>query len=394
MKHNILILGAGYAGMLTATRLERLSAPFTMVNKKPYHYFTTLLHEAAGGRGNPTDYTVPIEKVFHKQTSQLVVDEVTSIDRGARTVTGKSGTYEYEYLVIALGWVPEYFGIPGLAEHSLQLSSVDAAAHIRQHIENEFKSYLQDRDLTHLRIAVGGAGLTGIELVGELLDWVPKLCVELGIDRHLVDVQNIEAMPNILPQVSPDLREVAKLTLSERGAKLRTNTKIVKVEAGAVYVEGDEPVQAGTIIWTGGVRANPILAESGFTVDRRGKAQVNAYLQSVDDDHIFVGGDSAGFQDEHGKPVPPTAQTASQMGKLIADNVTALMHGQPLKGFEYKSKGTLASLGPEVGVGDAFGIPVRGVVAGLAKEATKVEHLWELGGIRLIADKSGDVVHL
>lgn len=394
MKHKIVIVGAGYAGMLAATRLERFSEPFLMVNKKSYHYFTTLLHEAAGGRGDPVDYTVPIERVFHKPSSEVVVDEVTAIDRENRIVTGKADTYEYKYLVIALGWVPEYFGIPGLGEHSLVLSSVDTAVHIRAHIEDEFRAYRKDQDQEHLRIAVGGAGLTGIELVGELLNWVPKLCIEFGIDHNLVDIQNIEAMPTILPQVSPELREIAMKTLTERGAWLRTNTKIVKVEARAVHVEGDDPVRAGTIIWTGGVRANPLLEQSGFTVDRRGKAKVNAHLQSVDDPNVFIGGDSAWFEDEQGKPVPPTAQTASQMGKLIADNLSSFMHGQSMRDFEFKSKGTLASLGPELGVGDAFGIQVRGVVGGLAKEATKVEHLWELGGLRLIADKSGDVVHL
>lgn len=394
MKHRILIVGAGYAGMMTATRLDRMGEPFTLVNKHPYHYFTTLLHEAAGGRGVPEDYTVPISHIVRKPSSELVVDEVTAIDREGHKVQGKSGEYAYDYLVITLGWVPEYFGIPGLQENSLVLRSVDTATHIRAHIEQQMQAYQADSDETHLRIVVGGGGLTGIELLGELLDWVPRLCLRYGVDPERVDIQNLEAMPNILPQVSPALREVAARTLTERGAKLRTNTKIVQVEAGVVHVEGDDPIHAGTIIWTGGVRANPLLGEAGLTVDRRGKAKVNAYLQSVDDDHIFVGGDSAWFEDENGKPVPPTAQTASQMGKVIGDNVSSILNGQSMRGFRLKQKGTLASLGPEIGVGDAFGIPVKGMVAGLAKEATKVEYLWELGGLRLVADKSGEVVRL
>jgi NADH:ubiquinone reductase (H+-translocating) len=390
----ILILGAGYAGMMTATGLDKMSEPFTLINKQPYHYFTTLLHEAAGGRDVPTKYTVPIEHVLTRPSSKLVVDEIVSIDRDRKVAVGKEQEYPYEYLVITLGWVPEYFGIPGLKDHSMVLTNIDTATKIREHIESEFRKYVEDHDDRHLRIVVGGAGLTGIELVGELLDWLPRLCVSLGIDIAKVDIQNIEAMPSVLPQVAEPLRENAVRVLTEKGAKLRTSTKILKVDAGQVHLEGGEVVEAGTIIWTGGVRANPILQEAGFTVDRRGRAKVNEFLQSVDDDHVFVGGDSAWCELEEGKPLPPTAQIATQMGRYLAQNVSAALHGRPMKPFRAQVKGVLASLGREVGVGDMMGFKVKGVIAGLAKEATKVKYLWELGGVRLTAEKTNDVVHL
>jgi len=392
MDNKILILGAGYAGMMAATGLDRISEPFTLINKKPYHYFTTLLHEAAGGRGEPMDYTVPISSLLKKSGSSLVLDEVTAIDRANNVVRGKDAEYSYDWLVIGLGWIPEYFGIPGMAENSMVLTNIETARHLRDHIEAQFQQYLEDKDEQHLRIVIGGAGLTGIELVGELTDWLPELCVKYGIERERVDLQNVEAMPNILPQVSENLREVAARTLTERGAWLRTNTKLVKVDAGVVHLEGGETIEAGTIVWTGGVRANPLLTEAGFTVDRRGRAKVNEYLQSVDDPQVFIGGDSAWFE-ENGKPLPPTAQIASQMGKLIADNVSSAAHGQALKPFHASLKGTLASLGREVGVGNVGNVSVKGIVAGLAKEATKVKYLWDLGGLRLTVDKTTEVVH-
>ncbi|GGJ14185.1 NADH dehydrogenase-like protein YjlD [Alicyclobacillus cellulosilyticus] len=390
----IVIVGAGYAGMMAATRLERLAEPFTIINKHAYHYFTTLLHEAAGGRGEPDKYRVDIKEVLAKPSSELVVTEVTGIDRERRVVRTEAGEFPYEYLVFTLGWVPEYFGIPGLAEHSLVLRSLNAAKQIRSHIEREFRQYREDQNPVHLRIVVGGAGLTGVELVGELLDWLPELCMTLGVPWDHVEVQNIEAMPMILPMVAENLREVAARTLTEKGAKLRINTKIVQVTPGRVHLEGGEVVEAGTIIWTGGVRANPLLEQAGFTVDRRGRAKVNEYLQSVDDPHVFVGGDSAWCDGPDGRPYPPTAQVASQMGRAIADNVHALVHGRPMKPFQAHLKGTLASLGRELGVGDMVGVPVKGVVAAVAKEASKVKYLLELGGVRLAAAKSGELVHL
>jgi len=389
----LLILGAGYAGMMAAAALDRNSEPFTIINNNPYHYLTTLLHEAAGGRRPPMDYTVPITDVLRKSTSTFVEAEVVSIDREQRVVHCQSGDYEYDYLVATMGWIPEYFGIPGMKEHSLVIRNIDTCMHIRAHIEGEFQNYLSDHDGRHLRIVVGGAGLTGIELLGELLEWIPKLCLQYGIEQSEVDIQNIEAMPTILPMVSEDLRSIAFNRLSEKGATLRTNTKLLSVEEGAVHLEGGELVEAGTIIWTGGVRANPILADAGFTVDRRGRAKVNEYLQSVDDDHVFVGGDCA-WAEIDGKPIPPTAQAATQMGPLLARNVTSFANGQALKPLSFHNLGTLASLGSEIGVGVMMNVPVKGVVGGLAKEGSKLKYLYQLGGLRLAIDKMSEVVDI
>ncbi|MCL6636988.1 MAG: NAD(P)/FAD-dependent oxidoreductase [Alicyclobacillus sp.] len=391
---NVVIVGAGYAGMLTATGLDRMGEPFTLINKNPYHYLTTLLHEAAGGRGDPMNYTVPIRQLLKKPSSRFVQDEVVKLDRDRRTVVGRHGEYPFDWLVVGVGWVPEYFGIPGLAEHSLVLRDIDTAIQIREHIEAQFASYLQDPNPSRLRIVIGGAGLTGIELLGELVDWIPELCTKYGVRRDEVTLLNIEAMPTILPQVSPELRDVAARTLTEKGAQLRTNTKIVQVTEGVVHLDGGEQVHAATIIWTGGVRAHPLLSEAGFTVDRRGRAKVDAYLRSVDDERVFVGGDAAWFEDEAGKPLPPTAQVATQMGHCLAENVSSAVHGHALKPFRASLKGTLASLGREVGVGNIGKLALKGAVASLAKEATKVKYLWELGGLRLTADKTGELVHI
>jgi NADH dehydrogenase len=394
MTDRIVIIGAGYAGMTAAATLEKNGLPFTLINRHPYHYFTTLLHEAAGGRGAPADYAVDIREVLRQPDSQCIVDEVTAIDRTGRAVRMKShGDIPYDWLVVTLGWVPEYFGIPGLKEHSLVLTNLETAREIRAHIETELNRFLDDGDPRHLRILIGGGGLTGVELTGELLDWLPGLCAAKGIPAANLDLQIIEAMPHILPQVPEALRSVAVEVLTQKGAKLRTQTKIVKVEAGKLHLEGGEVVEAGTIVWTGGVRANPLLAEAGFTCDRRGRAKVNEFLQSVDDPHVFIGGDAA-WAEENGKPLPPTAQVATQMGPVLAANLMAVMQGRPMRTFHFHNRGTLASLGADAGVGDMMGIGIRGAAAALAKEASKVKYLLELGGLRLTAIKTREIVTL
>src|SRR5579875_322813 len=329
----IVIVGAGYAGMMAAAHLDREGIPFTIVNNHDYHYLTILLHEAAGGRDDGEKYAIPIKEVLRKDTSELVVAEVTGIDKANRVVKTSTGDISYDYLIYSLGWVSEYFGIKGLKEYSLSITNLDSAIEIRKHIDNQFQLYTQDGDERHLRIALGGAGLTGIELMGELLDYLPKLCKSLNIPWEKVDLQCIEAMPTILPMVAEHLRPFVVETYTKKGGKLRTGTKINEVTEGVIHLDGGETVEAGTIIWTGGVRANPLLSESGFTVDRRGRAKVNEFMQSVDDEVIFIAGDSAWAEDANGRPYPPTAQNAEQMGALAAKNIMLRERRRPMESF-------------------------------------------------------------
>ncbi|WP_157071123.1 NAD(P)/FAD-dependent oxidoreductase [Alicyclobacillus acidiphilus] len=390
----IVIVGAGYAGMMAAAHLDREGVPFTIVNNHDYHYLTILLHEAAGGRDAGENYAIPIKEVLRKDTSELVVAEVTGIDKSSRTVKTSTGDISYDYLIYSLGWVSEYFGIKGLDEHSMSITNLDSAIQIHEHIKGQFEAYTRDGDERHLRIALGGAGLTGIELMGELLDYLPKLCKSLNIPFEKVDLQCIEAMPTILPMVAEHLRPFVVETITKKGGKLRTGTKINEVTAGVVHLDGGEKVEAGTIIWTGGVRANPLLTNAGFTVDRRGRAKVNEFMQSVDDEVIFIAGDSAWAENAEGRPYPPTAQNAEQMGVLAAKNILLRERRRPMEPFNPRDWGTLCSLGQEVGVGSFMGVPIKGVMGALAKEGSKAKYLWELGGVRLAGNRGKKVMKL
>lgn len=391
--NKILVLGAGYAGVMTAKHLDKIGDPFTLVSMNEYHHLTTLLHEAAGGRMETDEYAVPITSVLQRASSRLVVDEVIAIDRENRVVQVQGGELLYDWLVVALGWIPDYFGIPGLRENALTLTNLSSATRIREHIVNEFIRYGEDKDPNHLSIAILGAGLTGIELVGEVLDFVSLLCIRFGVDRGLVQVHTVEATPEILPQVSDALRGVARRVLEEKGAKLHTNTRIVRLMPGVVWFEDGSNMSAGTVVWTGGVRANPLLEAAGLTVDRKGRAKVNEFLQSVDDERVFVGGDCSWYEQD-GRPLPTSAQLASQMGRTIAHNVHSISNGHTMNMFRPKLQGTLASLGREVGIGDVGKIRVSGMPAGLLKEATKVKYMWQLGGLRLATTKGVEIVHL
>ncbi len=388
---SLVIAGAGYGGVMAGLQFEKALRPFVIVNKHSYHQFITWLHEAAGGRHRVEDYKVELSEVFRQRDSSVAKDTIVSIDRASRKLIGKKTEYPYDYAIIALGSAPEFFGIPGLVDYSMQLRSLETARQIRTHIEQQFAAYREDRDPRRLRVVVGGAGLTGIEFVGELADWLPELCNKFGIPNHSFGIQNVEAAPVILPALSTNLQNKARDILEGKGVRIRTNTKIIKVMQDTVYLESDEIIEARTIVWTGGVRANPLLKEAGFTCDGRGRAQVNEYLQSIDDEHVFVIGDCSSFLST-GRPLPPTAQLASQMGETVAANILAHMNQGVMTPFEPKILGTLASLGRDVGVGLVGNLQTSGVPASIAKELTKVKYLWQLGGLRMISRNRKSIV--
>lgn len=384
----ILILGAGYGGMAAAVKMQKSRIPFTIVNKHSYHYFTTLLHEPAGGRNDFDPYYVEISDILKGPEATITKDTIVELKPEEKRVIGKHGEYTYDYLVFALGNAPEFFGIPGLAEHSLLLRSLETAKEIRSHIENMFADYAVDKDPSRIRIVVGGAGLTGVELCGELAEWLPHLASKYRIPDSKIELINLEAAPTILPMLDQRLQDTAREVLESKGVRIRTNEKIVRVGENEVELATGEKIETKTIIWTGGVRANPLLAQAGFDCDPRGRAKVNEFLQSVDYPEIFVIGDSAAFIGEDGRPLPPTAQLATQMGDHVVDNVLALMKGEPLKKFTFNYMGTLASLGSEVGVGNVKGFRTKGVTATLMKEASKAKWLINLGGVSLLAKKN------
>ncbi|TCP53289.1 NADH dehydrogenase [Tumebacillus sp. BK434] len=387
----IVILGAGYGGMAAAVELEQAGLPFTLVNKHEYHYFTTLLHEPAGGRNEFEQYYVNLHDVLRRESSTVQLDVVKELRPKENKVLTERGELTYDYAVVALGNAPEFFGIPGMKEHALLLRSLETARQIHDHVERAFATYHEDRDESKLRVLVGGAGLTGVELCGELAEWLPELAGRYGVPFSKVELVNIEAAPTILPMLSDELRAAAESALQKKGVKLLTGVAITKVLRDQVELKTGEVIDAKTIIWTGGVRANPLLAAAGLQTDPRGRAVVNAYLQAVEHANVFVIGDSASFPGEDGRPLPPTGQAATQMGDHAAKNLANLLHGRALEPFRFVNLGTLASIGHEFGVGSVKGLHAVGVSASLMKEASKVKYLWSLGGLRMVSLKRGQL---
>lgn len=395
-KPKIVVLGAGYGGLTTAVNLKKTvgtqNADIILVNKNDYHYETTWLHEVAAGTISPQRASYPIESVIGAGITFMKAT-VTNIDVAARKVDTDAGELTYDYLVIGLGFEGETFGITGLKEHALSLADLNQARRVREHIEQQFVSWTKDdvKDDTKLTIVVGGAGFTGIELLGELANRVPEICTEFNIPQSKVRIICVEAAPTVLPGFDEGLVAYAKDYLSSKGVEFSIGTPVVEAtEAGVKIKTGDDTfdfIEAGTVIWAAGVRGNSLIESSGID-NNRARIMVRDDLRAPGFDDVFIVGDCSVFLNpETERPYPPTAQIAMQQAVVIAKNIKHLMRNEPTEGFVYSDKGAVCSLGHSSAIGAPFGKKIVGKPAAALKKVVDNRALLLVGGPSLVAKK-------
>ncbi|MGG0288816.1 NAD(P)/FAD-dependent oxidoreductase [Peribacillus butanolivorans] len=391
MGKNILILGGGYGGLLSAlTARQHLGtdeASITLVNRFPTHQIITELHRLAAGNLSEKAVALPLEKMLRGKNIDIKIGSVQEISPDDHQVFLTDGTIlTYDLLVIALGSETAYFGIPGLQEHSFILKSVEDANRLRDHVESCIRTYSKTHSKEYATIVVGGGGLTGIELIGEFADLMPQLCRKYGVNSQEISLLCVEAAPTILPGFPTELVERAQTSLAARGVEFVTGTPVTKMEQSTVELKNGRTIETKTMVWTGGVQGNSVVANSGIEVNR-GRALVNEYLQSTSHQNVFLSGDSAVVFGPEGRPYPPTAQLAWQMGETVGYNLFAYVTGGVMEEFSPVFSGTLGSLGRK----DAIGTigenktQLRGLPASLMKESSNIRYLSQINGLFSLA---------
>lgn len=345
---NTLILGAGYAGLAVTTTLKPhpgLSA--TLIEQNAYHTFETRLHEAAA---HNTRVTLPLTPLLRGTGVELRQTHIEYVNLDAHEVTLKGGqVLTYDTLVVALGSVTNFYRIPGLSEHATELKQLSDADEIFSFINRTFNSDYQGQR----SVVVGGAGLTGVELVTELAQRAQLLSRERGLPPF--DIYLVEAGPTILPALEEGLRTRAEHTLHDYGIHVLTGHRLMRASEGSVTVQSQDGQQqeipAGKIIWTGGIQARDIVKGQHLEKGQGGRIAVDEYLRAVGYPGVFVVGDMALALDHAGQPVPTTAQHAGQQGRLTGKNIMHLLRGQELQKYEPSTLGEFVSLGGLMAVG-------------------------------------------
>ncbi|BDR54138.1 NADH dehydrogenase [Bombiscardovia apis] len=378
----IVVLGGGYAGLRAARQIAsaKTHQRIILINKNTYHYEATQLHQVAAGTLEPSDITFDIKSVAPKGV-EVIIDEVQRIDRDQHQVLlSQQEPVSYDYLVNALGFESETFGIEGAQENSLPLVDINTAVAARQHLEQTLARYQTSKDEQDLSIVVCGAGFTSIEYLGELVYRMPKLAKQYKFPLEKVKISCIEAADSILPMFERGLADWATNYLRKKGVEFHTSTPITSIRPGQV-VSNDQVFSGHTVIWTTGVRGSEVISASGYPA-KRNRVVVQEDLTVEGHPEEFLIGDVSAVPDpQSGRLYPTTAQISIAQANCAAANIAARLAGQPSQKFTFKSVGTVCSLGPFSGVAqiEIMGqMKLKGLAVGVVKQFTNYRTVLEL----------------
>lgn len=363
---NIVIVGAGYAGVLTAKKLAKKfkkneDVNITIIDKNPFHTMLTELHEVAANRVDEDSIKMSLNKIFAGRRVNIKLDTVQSIDFEGKKVLGKAESYDYDYLVLAAGSKPTYFGVPGAEEFAFKLWSYDDAVKLKDHIHNCFREAARETDIEEkrrlLNFYVVGAGFTGVEMVGELAEYVPILCEKFEIDREDVTITNVDVLERTVP-ISPEkLSAKVEKRLAKMGVDVILKTGVCGM--GKDYIElrqNDACVRkpTNTVIWTAGIESADITSEAAKTLSsaNRGRIKLDKYLRSVDDENVYVVGDNMLYTPEGSDtPVPQMVENCEQSAKTAARNIAVAITGEgEMEEYKPKFHGVMVCVGGRYGV--------------------------------------------
>ncbi len=377
---HILILGGGYAGLYTAWGLRRALPPgtgrVTVVEPNPYMTYQPLLPEVAGGELDARSVAVDLSRAL--KGMDLFRGRLVSLDVAARcarleSITGTTETMSYDQVVLALGAVTRTFPTPGLADHGIGFKTLEEAVHVRNLVLGNIAAAAVSTDPVERAKALSfvfiGGGYTGVEALCELSD-LAKLAVDEypSLSRSELRWVLVEALDRVAPEVGPRLSVHTLSQLRERGIDVRLRTTMESCVDSQVVLSDGSTFASNTIVWTAGVKPNPVLDSTDVPRGPKGHVSANAKLQVIDGNGaplpgVWAAGDNAQIPDLGAAHQPayyvPNAQNALRQAKLLARNIAAELQGRPLAEFRHKSLGTLASYGVGRGAAVVLGIELK-----------------------------------
>ncbi|MGI5225903.1 NAD(P)/FAD-dependent oxidoreductase [Actinoallomurus sp. CA-142502] len=387
MSKHVLIVGGGYVGMYTALRLRKKmrrqlksgELKITMVAPQSYMTYQPFLPEAAAGNLEPRHVVVSLRRVLPGVT--ILNGRVTEIDHAGRKATVEVveradaepyevRTIDYDTLVFCPGSISRTLPIPGLAEHGIGFKTVAEAIYLRNHVLRQLdiaaSSTCPESRRQALTFVFVGGGYAGVEALAELEDMARDAC------RYYPDLKGdsmrwvlVEASDKILPEVGEDMGKWTVEALRGRGIEVRLKTLLKSAENREIVLSDGEKFGAGTLVWTAGVKPNPLVKKTDLPLDDKDRVKATAELTVDGVEDAFTAGDIAAVPDltEPGQFCAPNAQHAVRQAKVLGDNVAAALRGRELKAYKHAYAGSVASLGLHKGVAQIYGVKLRGLPA-------------------------------
>ncbi len=356
----VVVVGGGMAGVACALELGRKDVEVVLVDRHDYLQFQPLLYQVASSQLPAEDVARPLKVIFEDRPSVTVVQmDVDTVDVGSKTVTGVDGsTVTGDYLVIAAGSQPNFFGVTGAREHSFPLYSVVDAERLRLHLREQLRAGTAagapagpDPDPTALTVVIVGGGPTGVETAGAL----GELFGALKAKNQLPDIASVHLVDHgkaLLAPFSEKSHRYALDKLTHHGVKVTFGVAVTEVAQDKVHLSDGSQIPTRTVIWGGGESAGPLAGTCGAPLGRGGRVDVGPDLTVAGFDGVFGVGDVANIPGPGGRALPQLGSVAQQSGKWAARNILAQAAGEPLKPFKYKDKGIMAMIGRNAAVAE------------------------------------------
>ena len=389
-KEKVIVIGAGYSGVaatkLLSKKLKGTDTQITLIDRHSYHTMMTELHEVAGGRVEPTAIQYDLQRLFCRNKNvEIVTDTVVAIDKENKVVKTKLGEYSFDYLIIGMGGEPNDFGTPGVKENGFTLWSFEDALRIRKHIEAIVEQAAIEPDpekrKAMLTFVVCGSGFTGIEMVGELMDWRARLAKDFKLKKEDFTLKVVEAMPTILNMLDRGGAAKAERYMKKHGVEILTDSPIVEVAKDHIVLKDGSQIPTHTLIWTAGVKATSDAADFGIEKARANRLVANEYMQAkgYEDKNIYIIGDLVYYEEAPGKPTPQIVQAAEQTAHCAAENVIASIKGGEKHPFKSNYQGFMVSIGSKYGVANLFDkIKLSGFMAMFMKHVVNLKYFFDI----------------
>ncbi len=356
-KEKVLIVGGGFGGVKAALELsdDDRFAVTLVSDHADLRYYPTLFHTATGG--SRANSSISFDDLFSDKKLTVYIDKVVSLDRKAKTLTTESKlALEYDTLILGMGVITNYFGIPGMQEYSFGIKSTAEAEELKAHLHSQ----MLDDDAPDMNYVIVGAGPTGIELAGALPAYLRQIMKEHGLPNRRIRIALVEAMPRLLPRMPKDVSRSVGKRLKKLGIRVMLNARVEGQTPESLTVNGTG-IPTETVIWTAGITNNPFFTENHFVIAVRGKVAVDTYLQT--EDNIFIIGDNANT------PYSGLAQTALHDGAFVANNLQRRQDGKDFKSYTAKKPITVIPAGPRWAAVVWGKVHIFGFVGWLLREA-------------------------
>ncbi len=388
VRPRVLVLGGGFAGLGAARKLEHADVDVVLVDANDYHSFQPMLYQLATGLLDTTAVAHSLRDLFqHQENATVHQATVSSIDLEGREVQFTDmPPQQYDYLVVGLGAVVQFFGCDGAVEHAFPLYTVEDALRLRSHIIERWEAADRDPALVEdgaLNVVVVGGGPTGIESVGALTELYRS---DFAKDYRSVPAEQarltlVEAGPTLFPMFKPDIREYAQHELEDRDVEVMLGERVETVEPTRVKLASGTELNAHTLIWGAGLQASPLTKSLGVELQKGNRVAVDAELRLPDHPEVFAAGDAAWITDAaSGDVLPQLGSVALQAGEHAGETIARLVAGKKPKPFEYRDKGTMAAIARGAAVAQLHGgRTMKGEMAFLAWGAVHLTLLsaWE-----------------